>query len=40
MGLQSAEIIFDNHSATYNTGDTVTGRVNINLDSPKKVRGM
>lgn len=40
MGLKTAAIFFDNNTGTYNTGDTVTGRVDISLDSPKKVRGM
>lgn len=39
MGLESANIIFDNQTATYYAGDTVSGRFVMNLTSPKKVRG-
>lgn len=39
MGLKNAFIIFDNQHATYYVGQTVTGRVEITVDSPKKLRG-
>lgn len=39
MGLQNFEIHFDNPSATYFGGQTLSGRLDITLDTPKKVRG-
>lgn len=39
MGLKECEIIFDNPYNTYYVGQTVNGRVEITLDSPKKIRG-
>ncbi|KAJ8674426.1 hypothetical protein QAD02_005688 [Eretmocerus hayati] len=33
-------ILFDNLCATYTPGQTVTGRVVIGIDSPKKIRGI
>ncbi|KAB0801520.1 hypothetical protein PPYR_05874 [Photinus pyralis] len=40
MGLKSCEIILENNWGTYYVGQTVTGRVEFDLDSPKKVRGV
>jgi len=40
MGLKSCEIILDNNWGTYYVGHTVTGRVELVFDSPKKVRGI
>lgn len=40
MGLKECEIIFDNPYNTYYVGQTVNGRVEITLDSPKKIRGI
>lgn len=39
MGLKEMQILFDNAWATYYTGSTVAGRLVLNLDAPKKVRG-
>lgn len=39
MGLKEYEVFFDNQWATYYAGQTVSGRVEISVDSPKKVRG-
>ncbi|KAF5292961.1 hypothetical protein FQR65_LT11078 [Abscondita terminalis] len=40
MGLKSCEILLDNNWGAYYVGQTVTGRVEFDLDSPKKVRGV
>ncbi|KRT81933.1 hypothetical protein AMK59_5013 [Oryctes borbonicus] len=40
MGLKECEIIFDNPYNTYYVGQTVNGKVEITLDSPKKIRGI
>ncbi|KAF2885772.1 hypothetical protein ILUMI_20407 [Ignelater luminosus] len=40
MGLKSCEIVLDNNWAAYYAGQTVTGRVELVVDSPKKVRGI
>lgn len=40
MGLKDSYIIFDNQWGTYYAGQTVSGRVEINLDSVKKIRGV
>ena len=40
MGLKKFQIVFDNPWSTYYTGQPVTGRVLLSVDSPKKVRGM
>lgn len=39
MGLKACQIIFDNAWNTYYAGQTINGRVEITVDSPKKVRG-
>lgn len=39
MGLKGAEIFFDNPYHTYYAGQTISGRVEILLDSPKKIKG-
>lgn len=40
MGLDDFKIIFDNPWSTYYPGQTVTGRVVININSAKKIRGI
>lgn len=40
MGLENCEIHLDEPNATYFPGQTVTGRVDLNFNSPKKVRGI
>ncbi|KAJ9599746.1 hypothetical protein L9F63_026404, partial [Diploptera punctata] len=40
MGLKKFQIVFDNPWSTYYTGQPVTGRVLLSVDSPKKVRGI
>lgn len=40
MGLKDCQIIFDNPYNTYYAGQTVNGRIELNFDSPKKVRGI
>lgn len=39
MGLKDFRIVFDNPWNTYYPGQTLTGRVIIQVDSPKKIRG-
>lgn len=39
MGLNDFKIVFDNPWSTYYPGQTVTGRVMININSAKKIRG-
>ncbi|XP_012136535.2 arrestin domain-containing protein 17-like [Megachile rotundata] len=40
MPLQIFQVIFDRASATYATGETVTGKIALGIDHPKVVRGM
>lgn len=40
MGLKHFQIVFDNPTGTYYCGQTVTGRVLLGLNSPKKIRGI
>ncbi|KAJ8672951.1 hypothetical protein QAD02_004212 [Eretmocerus hayati] len=40
MGLKEFKIHFDNPYAAYTSGQTVTGRVVVVIDSPKKIRGI
>ncbi|KAK0090830.1 hypothetical protein PV326_004003 [Microctonus aethiopoides] len=40
MGLKDFRIVFDNPWNTYYPGQTLTGRVIIQVDSPKKIRGI
>nr|XP_022901266.1 arrestin domain-containing protein 17-like [Onthophagus taurus] len=40
MGLKEFNITFDNPYRTYYVGQTVTGRLEVVLDSPKKIRGI
>lgn len=39
MGLTEFDIVFDNQWKTYYAGQTVSGHVELVLDSPKRVRG-
>lgn len=39
MGIQRCELVYDNPAATYYAGQTLSGRLEIQLDSPKKYRG-
>jgi hypothetical protein len=40
MGLKKFQIAFDNPWSTYYSGQPVTGRLLLTVDSPKKIRGM
>ncbi|KAJ8674402.1 hypothetical protein QAD02_005664 [Eretmocerus hayati] len=40
MGLKEFKILFDNPYAAYNSGQTITGRVILTLESTKKIRGI
>lgn len=40
MGLKKFQIVFDNPWSTYYSGQPVTGRLLLTVDSPKKIRGM
>lgn len=40
MGIKKFKIIFDNPVQTYKPGETVSGRILLDLDSNKKCRGM
>jgi hypothetical protein len=40
MGLKKFQIVFDNPWSTYYSGQPVTGRLILTVDSPKKIRGM
>lgn len=39
MGLKEFKIIFDHPYATYYPSQTVTGKIILELDSTKKIRG-
>jgi hypothetical protein len=39
MGLKKFQIVFDNPWSTYYSGQPVTGRLLLTVDSPKKIRG-
>lgn len=40
MGLKKFQIVFDNPWSTYYSGQPVTGKLLLTVDSPKKIRGM
>ncbi|XP_069695121.1 arrestin domain-containing protein 17-like [Periplaneta americana] len=40
MGLKKFQIVFDNPWSTYYSGQPVTGRVLLTVDSPKKIRAL
>jgi len=40
MGLKKFQIAFDNPWSTYYSGQPVTGRLLLTVDTPKKIRGM
>lgn len=40
MGLKKFQIVFDNPWSTYYSGQPVTGRLLLTVDSPKKIRGI
>ncbi|XP_066994415.1 arrestin domain-containing protein 17 [Anabrus simplex] len=40
MGLKKFQIVFDNPWATYYSGQPVTGKVIISVDTPKKIRAL
>jgi hypothetical protein len=40
MGLKKFQIVFDNAWSTYYSGQPVTGKLLLTVDSPKKIRGM
>lgn len=39
MGLQNFQVTFDSPTNAYYAGTNVTGRVDLVIDKPKKVRG-
>lgn len=40
MGIKEFKILFDNPVKTYTPGETVSGRILLDLNSSKKCRGM
>jgi hypothetical protein len=40
VGLKKIQIVFDNPWSTYNSGQPVTGRLLLTVNSPKKIQGM
>lgn len=39
MGLKEFKILFDTPYATYHPDQTVTGKVVLTIDGPKKIKG-
>lgn len=39
MGLKSCEITLDNNWGAYYAGQTVSGKVELVVDTPKRIRG-
>lgn len=40
MGITNFQIVLDSPTGAYYAGQNVTGKLLLNLDKPKKIRGM